>query len=420
MRLIKLANINPEVGNCFLATLEDNSYHGERLDDKRKSGLILFENGIELMPSSATHNQIRALGNGAYSHWGNYVYFSSSDNSDPRANGREYAALIPASLGDEKRKVEALAFTKSQEPDFFRAVLNGSISTQGAELHSVYTFRALCMYARLAQVSIQDAKILEIGASPTSGLALCLGLAGARHIILNNILPIKLDIDVNFARNISLLAALVTPQIRSLDEVVDFSPDGKSCRLKLSLYSVLDNMDAQAIPRYLPHKCSKIDLMFSFSVLEHIRSLPEVLTALANISSPKTVGIHMVDARDHTDFSNPLKYLYLTEDQFNASYSRDNNRWRLPDYVTMMSESGWRVRQTFVVGSPPTLSNGNTDMYQAACRGPEIALSSSPNDLPRIISTDEIKNLDEEFSNYTEEELSIVIFCLICSLTNSQ
>jgi hypothetical protein len=419
MRLIKLTNINPEVGNCFLATLEDNSYEGERLGDKRKSGLILFENGIELMPSSATHNQIRILGNGSYSHWGNYVYFSSSDNSDPRANGREYAALIPTSL-DEEKKVEALAFTKSHEPDFFRAVLTGSISKQGAELHAVYTFRALCMYAKLAQVSIQDAKILEIGASPTSGLALCLGLAGARHIILNNIIPIELDIDANFARNISLLTALVTPQVRSLDEVVDFSPNGKSCRLKSSLYSVLDNIDAQAIPRYFPDEHSKVDLIFSFSVLEHIRSLPEVLAALANISSPKTVGIHMVDARDHTDFSNPLKYLYLSEDQFNANYSPDNNRWRLPDYVTMMSESGWLVRQTFVLGSPPTLSNGNTDMYQAACRGPEVALSSSPNDLPRIISTDEIKNLDEEFSNYTEEELSIVIFCLICSLTNSQ
>jgi len=33
---------------------------------------------------------VRQLGGGRYSVWGNFLYFSSSDNSDPRTNGRVY------------------------------------------------------------------------------------------------------------------------------------------------------------------------------------------------------------------------------------------------------------------------------------------------------------------------------------------
>ena len=32
----------------------------------------------------------RRLGRGRYSHWGRYIYFSSTDNTDPRKNGRSY------------------------------------------------------------------------------------------------------------------------------------------------------------------------------------------------------------------------------------------------------------------------------------------------------------------------------------------
>ena len=36
------------------------------------------------------HQTIRKRGGGAYSHWAGAIYFSSTDNSDPRGNGRTY------------------------------------------------------------------------------------------------------------------------------------------------------------------------------------------------------------------------------------------------------------------------------------------------------------------------------------------
>jgi hypothetical protein len=55
-----------------------------------RSTLELFENGRPLGPAHALHDQIRELGRGRFSHWGRLVYFSSSDDSDPRTNGRKY------------------------------------------------------------------------------------------------------------------------------------------------------------------------------------------------------------------------------------------------------------------------------------------------------------------------------------------
>jgi hypothetical protein len=69
------------------------------------SKLRIFENGIELGPSHATHADIRTLGGGRFSHWGgssgtgaSQLYFSTSDNTDPRQNGRIYTYVIDSQL----------------------------------------------------------------------------------------------------------------------------------------------------------------------------------------------------------------------------------------------------------------------------------------------------------------------------------
>ena len=81
-----LEEILPERGNCFVA-----SAPARLLSDRESaSRVIVFEGDRALGPGHATHEEIRSRGHGRYSHWGPQVYFSSSDNSDPRTNGRAY------------------------------------------------------------------------------------------------------------------------------------------------------------------------------------------------------------------------------------------------------------------------------------------------------------------------------------------
>jgi parallel beta helix pectate lyase-like protein len=70
------------------------------------SKLRIFENGRELSPAHSMHADIRTLGMGRFSHWGgtngtqtiSSLYFSASDNSDPRQNGRVYTYRIDSEV----------------------------------------------------------------------------------------------------------------------------------------------------------------------------------------------------------------------------------------------------------------------------------------------------------------------------------
>ena len=62
------------------------------------SSARIFEDGATLGPAHSLHARIAEIGAGAYSHWGNAVYLSASDNSDPRGNGKTYVFAVTASL----------------------------------------------------------------------------------------------------------------------------------------------------------------------------------------------------------------------------------------------------------------------------------------------------------------------------------
>ena len=75
-----------EQGHCFLADVPKHLLS----DSECASRLRLYEDDRELGPAHSSHEHIRARGRGSYSHWGAQLYFSTSDNSDPRTNGRRY------------------------------------------------------------------------------------------------------------------------------------------------------------------------------------------------------------------------------------------------------------------------------------------------------------------------------------------
>jgi hypothetical protein len=57
--------------------------------------LLLFEDEVALGPPHTVHETIRKEGLGRFSHWQNTLFFSASDNSDPRTNGRDYRFYAP-------------------------------------------------------------------------------------------------------------------------------------------------------------------------------------------------------------------------------------------------------------------------------------------------------------------------------------
>ncbi|MGE3683825.1 MAG: hypothetical protein AB7G93_19070 [Bdellovibrionales bacterium] len=86
---IDAVRASPDSGLSFV--LERSfGFKGDASSFPRRSSLQLFENGVQLGPGHSFHADIRAHGKGRFSHWGNALFFSTSDGSDPRSNNRKY------------------------------------------------------------------------------------------------------------------------------------------------------------------------------------------------------------------------------------------------------------------------------------------------------------------------------------------
>ena len=84
-------------GNCYYVAKK----FGTPADNKKyptRSKLRIFENGVELLPPHSKHRDIANIGQGRFSHWiasgFEALYFSASDNSNPKTNGRTYTYII--------------------------------------------------------------------------------------------------------------------------------------------------------------------------------------------------------------------------------------------------------------------------------------------------------------------------------------
>lgn len=81
-----LAGFVAETGHCWKAAVR----RGVPSDADLGSTLVVLEDGVPLPHGHAAHDDIRTLGGGRYSHWGDTIYFATPDGSDPRHNGRAY------------------------------------------------------------------------------------------------------------------------------------------------------------------------------------------------------------------------------------------------------------------------------------------------------------------------------------------
>jgi hypothetical protein len=86
--------------------------------DGGRSSLRLYENGQPLGAAHSLHSDIRERGQGRYSHWNGHLWFSTSDSSDPRTNGRTYTVSTPASI-------HPIAFVVAGSIDLLAVVIAG-------------------------------------------------------------------------------------------------------------------------------------------------------------------------------------------------------------------------------------------------------------------------------------------------------
>lgn len=82
-------------GHMYLVSISTFKMRAHTSDRPTRSRLRVYENGRAIGPAHTVHTEIIAQGAGRYLHYGDYVYFSATDNSDVRTNGRSYVASYP-------------------------------------------------------------------------------------------------------------------------------------------------------------------------------------------------------------------------------------------------------------------------------------------------------------------------------------
>ena len=80
---------------CRCAGALDDFADDELVKWDTRSPILFYEDGKLLGPAHRTFAEIRDLGAGRYGHWRRGFVFSSSDNSDPATNDRNYWAVLP-------------------------------------------------------------------------------------------------------------------------------------------------------------------------------------------------------------------------------------------------------------------------------------------------------------------------------------
>jgi glycosyltransferase involved in cell wall biosynthesis len=84
-----------ENGFCYLYQFKTNAGKIFSRFTLYKNSEIL-ENSQTLDIKDSSHDDIRSIGMGRYSMWSDCIYFSSTDNSDPRYNKKRYTVSVPA------------------------------------------------------------------------------------------------------------------------------------------------------------------------------------------------------------------------------------------------------------------------------------------------------------------------------------
>jgi hypothetical protein len=402
--LLEINNFCPEEGHCWTAPAPVGIGPGDSLGNSSQSKLRLFENGREIGPGHSLHTDIRAIGQGRFSHWGNAIYFSSSDNSNPNNNGRQYMALYP-DPEEELHQQAAFAQAFAIDHTLVRKAISKSLATQGSAFHSIISAKAvLSCLAKLNRPQLSELTILEIGASPTLGLTMALALLGVKKIIANNIAPINNHLSEDFLRCLQVLLNLQGEVKRAWSDVATPDDSAGTFRVNPEIIQLLGGTDAAQIPSSL----GPVDAIFSISVFEHIRHLPLVLRKTRELMGEQAVFFHIIDLRDHTDFADPLKYLRLSPEAFTTTYSAEHNRWRASQYLDMFKQAGLNVIKCSYSGQLPAGSGTSTDMWSIAEKGLDSYFYNLPQEIPAKISEAERALLAPEFASLSISELSVM------------
>ncbi len=197
--------------------------------------------------------------------------------------------------------------------------------------------RARALFAELG-VSLEGARILELGPGYSLALGSLLCAFGARSYRGVDLFPIALDSAryfLDLRRRLSEDESLFGGEddatrrrvLERFDSIVDLG--GARARFGDQV-QLLQPVDAAR----LPFPDGSFDVVYSNAAMEHFAAPDEVIRETARVLRPGGLGLHQIDLRDHRPGRGPLEFLTID----GATWER---AWRGKFNYTNRKRLGW-------------------------------------------------------------------------------
>jgi SAM-dependent methyltransferase len=191
--------------------------------------------------------------------------------------------------------------------------------------------------ARTGATPIVGARLVEIGPGHSLGVALSLLLAGAAHV--EAVDTVRYAAAHPDPRSFTGLWRRAT-ETGLVDSTDASDPDAELARAAARLeYRVVDRRERWPLPD------GSNDIVYSFSVLEHVSDLRGILEESARVLRPGGLSIHTIDLRDHYNLGpdeNWLEFLEFDDRQWDRMTSERSawcNRMRARELRALFADS---------------------------------------------------------------------------------
>lgn len=263
--------------------------------------LVVLEDRQYLGPGHTQRDIIEQVGRGWFASDGERLYFSTSDNSDPNQNGRQYACSTSTWLWRRQSGVPSnfrrQSITPEQLAEDVVHLFNGERYLDGAR--------------EIGLDSLQGLRVLELGPGKSYGWAVLLACTGAQ-VIAADLYPSAWEADYHgplYQRVRERMADDDRFDVGPIDRLLE---SGRFCE------DVVQVVHSPAETLTLPE--ASVDVVFSNAVVEHLYDHRLAFEKLFRITRPGGYSLHWIDFRDHRDFTRPLEYLLMSRPAFEKEF----------------------------------------------------------------------------------------------------
>jgi hypothetical protein len=358
--------------------------------------VVLLEDGKALGPGGTQHRAIRELGAGRFSLWNGVLHFSASDNTDCNENGRDYRLIV---LTGALLREQIVGHLEQNDETVLRVVAGNARHNNRFFTNFFQYYEGISGCLRRNSIAVPKV-ILEIGsgARPYTGLRFL--FEGVERYLANDLYEVQSVFSPIFIDALRSTCLVINPVLGLRFDSI-FKRDGEIYRAR-----GLEALGGRSFDS-IDEDVGAAEFIHSTSVLEHVQEPERVVRKMADLLRSGGHMWHSIDFRDHRDFSRPLAFLELTEEEYRPIATE--NRLRPSEWIDLLNRSGFDIIERQDQTMTPESVRAGHGVSEAAYRffGPNTPIT------PFV--TDEMRaRFAAPFSNKDLVDLSIMCMQVLC------